>query len=72
MHLVIYMNCDMVPFLLLVQYKGGFSEIGFTVTLFINGSITFLADFMHLFLFKGGNCPFSLGDIEKLPVSGTS
>ena len=42
MHLVTYMNCDMVPFLLLVQYKGGLSEIEFTVTLFNNPSIVFL------------------------------
>ena len=33
MHLVIYTNCDTVPFLLLVHYKGGLSEIKFTVTL---------------------------------------
>ena len=42
MHLVTYMNCDMVPFLLLVQYKGGLSEIEFTVTLFSNASMVFL------------------------------
>ena len=42
MHLVTYMNCDTVPFLLLVQYKGGLSEIEFTVTLFSNASIGFL------------------------------
>ena len=42
MHLVTYMNCDTVPFLLLVQYKGGLSEIEFTVTLFSNGSMIFL------------------------------
>ena len=42
MHLVTYMNCDMVPFLLLVQYKGGLSEIEFTVTLFSNVSMVFL------------------------------
>ena len=29
MHLVTYMNSDTVPFLLLVQYKGGLSEIEF-------------------------------------------
>ena len=40
--LVTCMNCDMVPFLLLVQYKGGLSEIEFTVTLFSNGSMLFL------------------------------
>ena len=42
MHLVTYMNCDTVPFLLLVQYKGGLSEIEFTVTLFSNTSMVFL------------------------------
>ena len=42
MHLVIYMNCDTVPFLLLVQYKGGLSEIMFTVTLFSNAGMVFL------------------------------
>ena len=42
MHLVTYMNCDMVPFLLLVQYKGGLSEIEFTVTLFSNVSMVCL------------------------------
>ena len=34
MHLVTYTNRDTVPFLLLVQYKGGFSEIEFIVSLF--------------------------------------
>ena len=42
MHLVIYTNCDTVPFLLLVQYKGGLSEIEFTVTLFSNASMVFI------------------------------
>ena len=42
MHLVIYTNCDTVPFLLLVQYKGIFSEIEFTVALFSNMGIIFL------------------------------
>ena len=42
MHLVIYTNCDMVPFLLLVQYKGVLSEIEFTVTLFSNVGMIFL------------------------------
>ena len=42
MHLVIYTNCDTVPFLLLVQYKGVFSEIEFTVTLFSNVGMVFL------------------------------
>ena len=35
-HMVTYTNCDTVPFLLLVQYKGGLSEIEFTVCLFSN------------------------------------
>ena len=43
MHLVIYMNCDTVPFLLLVQYKAGVSEIDFTVTLFSNVGMIFLS-----------------------------
>ena len=42
MHLVNYTNCDTVPFLLLVQYKGDLSEIEFTVTLFSNVSMIFL------------------------------
>ena len=42
MHLVTYMNWDKVPFLRLVQYKGGLSEIEFTVTLFSNASMVFL------------------------------
>ena len=42
MHLVSYMNCDMVPFLLLVQYKGGLSVIEFTFTLFSNAGMAFL------------------------------
>ena len=42
MHLVTYMNCDTVLFLPLVKYKGGLSEIEFTVTLFINASMVFL------------------------------
>ena len=43
MHLVIYTNCDTVPFLLLVQYKGALSEIKFIVTLFSNAGIIFLS-----------------------------
>ena len=42
MHLVIYTKCDMVPFLLLVQYKDVLSEIEFTVTLFSNAGMIFL------------------------------
>ena len=40
-YLVIHTNCDTVPFLLLVQYKGDLSEIEFTVTLFSNASMVF-------------------------------
>ena len=36
MHLVTYTNHDMVPFLPLVQYKGGLSEVEFIVSLFSN------------------------------------
>ena len=70
MHLVTYTNRDTVPFLLLVQYKGGLSEIEFTVTLFSNTGMIFfifLEDLGHFFLYKGRNCPFLLGDILKLP-----
>ena len=42
MHLVIYTNCDTVPFLLLVHYKGGLSKIEFTVTLISNAGMVFL------------------------------
>ena len=42
MHLVTYMNCDTVPCLLLVQYKGGLSEKEFIVTLFSNASMVFI------------------------------
>ena len=41
MHLVTYTNRDTVLFLLLVQYKGGLSEIEFTVTLFSNVGMIF-------------------------------
>ena len=44
MHLVTYTNRDTVPFLLLVQYKGGLSEIEVIVSLFSNAC-------MILFLF---------------------
>ena len=43
MHLVIYTNCDTVPFLLLVQYKGDLSEIEVTVTSFSNMGMIFLS-----------------------------
>ena len=70
MHLVTYMNCDTVPFLLLVQYKGGLSEIAFTVTLFSNASMVFLpfSQILCISSYKrSGGCPFSSGYIEKLP-----
>ena len=43
MYLVTNMNRDTVPFLLLVQYKGGLSEIEFTVSLFSNVGMTLLS-----------------------------
>ena len=70
MHLVTYTDRDTVPFLLLVQYKGGLSEIEFTVTLFSNVGMILLSTSKILcifFLYKGRNCPFLLGDIVKLP-----
>ena len=51
MHLVTYTNRDTVPFLLLVQYKGGLSEIEFTVTLFSNACMIF-------FHFSRRSCAF--------------
>ena len=42
MHLVTYTNHDTVPFLLLVQYKGGLSEIEFIVSLFSNACMILL------------------------------
>ena len=42
MHLVTYTNRDTVPFLLLVQYKGGLSEMEFIVSLFSNASMILL------------------------------
>ena len=48
MHLVTYTNCDTVPFLLLVQYKGGLSEIEFTVSLFSNTGIILLSFFLNI------------------------
>ena len=43
MHLVTYTNRDTVPFLLLVQYKSGLSEIEFIVTLFSNAGMILLS-----------------------------
>ena len=42
MHLVTYTNRDSVPFLLLVQNKGGLSEIEFIVSLFSNACMILL------------------------------
>ena len=47
-HLVTYTNRDMVPFLLLVQYKGGLSEIEFIVSLFSNACMILLLFFKIL------------------------
>ena len=69
MHLVIYTSCDTVPFLLLVQYKGGLSEIEFTVTLFSNAGMIFLSFSQILCIssyIKGGIAHFLSGDIVKL------
>ena len=64
MHLVIYTNCGAVPLLLLVQYKGGLSEIEFTVTLFSNVSMVFLL-FLQIYAFLPIlRADFLLGDIE--------
>ena len=43
MHMVTYTNRDTVPFLISVQYKGGLSEIEFTVSLFSNVCIILLS-----------------------------
>ena len=70
MHLVTYTNHDTVPFLLLVQYKGGLSEIEFIVSLFSNACMILLLflKILEIFsLYKGWNCPFLLGDIIKIP-----
>ena len=71
MHLVTYTNRDMVPFLLLVQYKGGLSEIELTVTLFSNVGMILLSSLKILCIssyIKGGIAHFLLGDIIKLPI----
>ena len=70
MHMVTNTNRDTVPFLLFVHYKGGLSEIEFTVSLFSNACmilLPFLEDLVHFSLYNGWNCPFLLGDIIKLP-----
>ena len=62
MHLVTYINCDTVPFLLLVQFKGSLSEIEMTVTLFSNVSMVFLPFSQFLCIssyIRGGNVYFS-------------
>ena len=64
MHLVSYTNRDTVPFLLLVQYKGGLSEIEFTVTLFSNASMILLSFLKILCIssyIKGGIAHFFRG-----------
>ena len=61
MHLVTYTNRDTVPFLLLVQYKGGLSEIEFTVTLFSNAGMILLSFLKILCIYsyiKGGIAHF--------------
>ena len=71
MHLVTYTNRDTVPFLLLVQYKGGLSEMEFIVSLSSNACMISLledlGDLVHFSLYKGWNFPFLLGDIIKIP-----
>ena len=61
MHLVTYTNHDTVPFLLLVQFKGGMSEIEFTVTLISNEGMI-LSSFLKILCIstyiKGGNAHF--------------
>ena len=63
-----YMNCDTVPFQLLVQYKGGLSEIEITVTLFSNARMVFLP-FLQILCISSY---IRSGIVQKLPVSGTS
>ena len=61
MHLVTYTNRDTVPFLLLVLYKGGLSDIEFTVTLFSNAGMILLSFSKILCIssyIKGGNAHF--------------
>ena len=66
MHLVTYTNLNTVPFLLLVQYKGGLSGIEFTVTLFSNASmiwLTFSKILCISFYIKGGIAHFCYGTL---------
>ena len=61
MHLVTYTNHDTLPFLLLVQYKGGLSEIEFTVTLFSKAGMILLSFSKILYIssyIKGGIAHF--------------
>ena len=51
MHMVTYTNRDTVPFLLLVYYKGGLSQIEFTVSLFSNACMILLPFFKILCIF---------------------
>ena len=66
MHLVTYTNRDTVPFLLLVQYKGGLSEIEFTVSLFSNVGmilLSFLKTLCISLYIKGGIAHFCKGTL---------
>ena len=57
MHLVTYTNRDTVPFLPLVQYKGGLSEMEFIVSLSSNACMILLLFLKILFTshyIKGG------------------
>ena len=66
MHLVTYTNRDTVPFLLLVQYKGGLYEIDFTVSLFSNAGMILLPFLKILCIslyIKGGIAHFCKGPL---------
>ena len=66
MHLVTYTNRDTVPFLLLVQYKGGLSEIELTVSLFSNAGMILLSFLKILCIasyIKGGIALFCKGTL---------
>ena len=66
MHLVTYTNHVTVPFLLLVQYKGGLSEVEFIVTLFSKAGMIF-SSFLKILCIssyiKGGIAHFCLGTL---------
>ena len=66
MHLVTNRNSDTVPFLPLVQYKGGLSEIEITVTLFSNAGMILLSFSKILCIssyIKGGIAHFCQGTL---------